>query len=389
MIPFSFIQKKYGEWGYFAKLVKLDVKCNGDTILYVNGKHKMDITITVDIRNDKNQKLKLSPYDFADKLYLCDYETGNGVHWDWKLTDGSSNDATNESYGNLIYLYMSITCANWDPKWLEDTIFMAIGLQVPDIGAFDTSRNGTNTINQAKYSFETGTQFKSPKFFSIDIRRKIDYSTPDNISIVEGEFQQLGSNLGWSSRLGRAGPYKAHYDGRSECRVIYFRPNKSNTGQNKFKDIEIIHDHITNDDVCTANRAWGQNDEMCFELLPNDEKYSAPMAVMGSGWGIDEYHVNLWFPNNGTYKVDGQVWIEDTFYYYRFCPYVSDDSSHHSDRISIVLYKFILPVHSTRQCGWHDVTPSIKVKVTDLYENDGTFELIFKDHEYFNKPGLK
>lgn len=138
---------------------------------------------------------------------------------------------------------------------------------------------------------------------------------------------------------------------------------------------------------------WGfsnQPTEKCFDILANGQG-SKPCAVIGHGDSSD-YHVNVWFPPGEKHiHIDGHVWTDDTWSFYRFCPYVVETTTKDDDRgvVTLALYKFKLPIGGSTQYGWKDVMHTVKIKVTDLYENEGTFELIFDDAGNFDKPGFK
>lgn len=376
-------------WSTFGKLVKLDINVDGASPnekqkIYANSRNQIKLVITIDIRDVDGNQLAVGPNDLKDKLYLCDYETQQKLESPWQLSD--EIDAIVGDGAIIVYKHISCSTINVPSKSGN----FSVGVNIPHVGEFNTSHEGTKTKNG-----KSGSAFREPKSLVITALPAIDYSIRQNINISSGDFELIHSNLGWTSRFSREGPYDEHNDGKCELRLVHILPEYSVTGQQEFKKYEIIeYNGVKNDEVNQFSAVWRFSNalpaEKCFDLLANG-RGCAPCAVIGHG-SSSEYHVNVWFPpDEKQIHIDGHVWIQDTFYFYRFCPYATKNAATVGERgaVTLSLYKFKLPVDGLSQYGWKNVIRTVKIKVTDLYENEGTFELIFDDADNFDKPGFK
>lgn len=376
-------------WEKFGKLVKLDINFDGaipgeKQEIYANTRNQIKLVITIEIRADDDKPLNVGPNDLKDQLYLCDYETQKKLASPWHFSDEKDTVIG----GDQIFVYKYISCSTIEKPYESGNF--SVGVIIPHAGEFNTSRYGTKTQNG-----KSGGTFHSPKQLAITALHEIDYSKQQNIQISLGDFEPISSNLGWTSRFSREGPYDEHNDGKCERRQVYILPNYSVTGQQDFKKYEIIeYNGIKNDEVNQFSAVWEfsqQPAEKCFDLLTNG-RGCEPCAVIGHG-DTSDYHVNVWFPpNEKPIYIDGHVWTQDTYYFYRFCPFATKSLTTDNNKrgaVTLSLYKFKLPVGGLTHYGWKGVIRTVKIKVTDFYENEGTFELIFDDAGNFDKPGFK
>lgn len=378
-------------WSKFGKLTKLHISVDGASQddkqkIYANSRNQIKLVITIGIEDVDGNQLVVEPNDLNDKLYLCDFETQQKLESPWQLSD--IDNVVGRLLVGAIIVYKYISCSAIDVPSKSGNF--AVGVIIPHVGEFNTSHEGTKTQNG-----KSGGAFCAPKSFLITALHAIDYSIRQNINISSGDFELIHSNLGWTSRFSREGPYDEHNDGKCELRLVHILPEYAVTGQQEFKKYEIIEcNGVKNDEVNQFSAVWGLSNalpaEKCFDLLANG-RGCAPCAVIGHGSSSD-YHVNVWFPPvEKPIHIDGHVWLEDTFYFYRFFPYATKNEASVGERgaVTLSLYKFKLPVGGLSQYGWKNVIRTVKIKVTDLYENEGTFELVFDDADNFDKPGFK
>lgn len=376
-------------WSKFGKLIKLHITVDGGDSdekqkIYANSRNQIKLVITIDIEDVDGNRLDVRPNDLKDKLYLCDYETQKILESPWQLSDGK--DTLIGADPIFVYKYLFCSTINKPSEWGN----FSVGVNIPGVGEFNTSHYGTKTQNG-----KSGSTFLSPQSLAITALHEIDYSKQQNIEIAVGDFVPMNSNLGWVSRFSREGPYDEHNDGKCMRRLIHILPNNIVTGQQEFKKYEIIeYNGIKNDEVNQFSAVWGfsnETAEKCFDLFTK-ERECEPCAVIGHDFpNTSDYHVNVWFPPDAKQiHIDGHVWTQDTFYFYRFCPFATEKPTTDDERgaVTLSLYKFKLPVSGSVQYGWKNVIRTVKIKVTDLYENEGTFELIFDDADNFDKPGF-
>lgn len=382
----------YGNWRQFGSLAKLDFVIHGTpenqtAKIYANSRHMVEAIITVQILDSNDKKLNVNDDELKKELYFCHFETGENLGSPWTISDNPNDyliEASNHSQespdATTRYVYKYISCSKHEQSEITEKI--AIGINVPGVGCFDTSRNGTSTKSKS------GRVFKSPKSFEIQALRPIDYGLRQNVKIELGDFEQVSSNLKWISRLTTEGPLKEHDDGECKRRIAYIRPNKETTGQEKFKTHEIIYKPIENSDVSTGTIYWWwgtDQHEPCFSLIKNG--YAKPCAVIGRGG--DNFQVNLWYSRKNHVGIDGKFYVYGSSYYYQFN--AKADQNHFGDdehgAATLVLYKFQM-TYDEWHYNWKNVINNVTVNVTDFYGNDGTLQLTFDDKDKFDGPGI-
>lgn len=194
-------------WNSFGKLATLDfgyenIASGVNPEIYANSINQVEILISVKVtdKNDKDAVLSLTPDDFyigedlnnnteKASLYLCHHTTGERIGSPWKLSkekgdyvkavnhDGHSRTKRDRSKTTYIKTYLSCSESNITKKF-------SIGIDIPSIGEFNTSTNGTTTKNSAKE--KPGSTFGIPKSLEISTFDPIDYNRIENIIIPEG-----------------------------------------------------------------------------------------------------------------------------------------------------------------------------------------------------------
>lgn len=387
-------------WKDFSKVAKLDINLHGtpDALsaeIYANSRHMIEAVITVQLQDKSEKPLNVTDDELKRALYLCRFDEGTKLKSPWKISDKKTEyiikttDKPSDT-DNLRYVSLFISCSPYEgPIMTED---IAVGILVPDVGAFDTSRNGTTT---------KGHVFKAPKSVKVRANPAIDYSTHDRIKIACDEFDIIESDIKWLSRCYTSNincPDSAqsqHGGAKCKRRLVHFRPDKSLTGLEEFKSVEIDYEPIDAADVSTGHIPWTWGDTKGFVkgfTLFNDGKgYGRPGAVVGRGWGKDDYQVNLWYSSKSHIRIDDKFYSVDDLRYYRFNDdeIVIDENHSDDDGNGLLLYKLIMPVRDTAQAKWKDVIRDITVKVTDFYGNEGSVQLKIDDDKNFDEPILK
>lgn len=391
-----------GNWKQFGSLLKLDLAIHGTpdgqkTQIYANSMHMVEAIITVELHDNDGKPLNVTDDQLRKALYFCHYETGQEIKSPWMISDEpneyiiDTSDKLSDT-GNLRYVSKYISCA--DHKVAEITDDISVGIDVPGVGKFDTSRNGTSTKTKS------GHIFKSPKSCAIKAIAPINYSNSDNIKIECHDFKTIKDNLRW---VGRTEALKTidFGDTNAKCkrRLVTIRPNKGATGEENFKSYTVEHENVHNSDVSKDTIEWFWDDYYgvqvpAFDLLTNQNDYTKPGAIIGRGYERDEYEVNVWYGGQSRILINGKYTVTDTDKLYRF-NYDEDaiDEDHRGENddgaATLYLYKCTLPLANRRQESWGDVINDFTVKVFDLYGNTGSIRLYFNDSDKFDAPGLR
>lgn len=352
----------------------------------------VELIITVEVLDKNDKRLNVTDEELKETLYVCHSETGESLKSPWLVSDDANEyiiEASDKSSntGTIRYVYKYISCSKHEFPQITEKI--SVGINIPGVGKFDTSHNGTSTKGT------NGHVFKSPKSFDIMALRPIDYGIHDNIKIECGDFETISHSVKWTCRVKKGGPFENHLNGVAKRRIAHIRPNKSATGEEKFKKYEIIHDPIRNGDVSTGTNLWSDSDEEERGFSMINESYGKPCAVIGRGYSNSDYQVNLWYSRKNNIKIDGKFYVVDSkyekFYVYKLneTPIEENHSDDDEDgAATLLLYKFILPESNKSHTKWDDVFRKITVNVTDYYGNEGSFQLVFDDKDKFDLPGL-
>lgn len=382
-----------GNWDQFGSLNKLDFVFHGmderDLLtLYANSRHMLQIIVSVEIF-DKTEEKKLNVTDdeIRNAIYFCYADTGNTLGSPWTISDypgeyltNGDDHGTNESFdtdSSIRYIYKYISCDPHNFNELQEII--SIGIDVPGIGKFNTTHNGTKT---------KGHTFKQPKVYKIIAEPPIDFEDHNNLTIQCGAFETLSNNLKceyWETR----NEIKTRMDGECKRRIVSIKPNyKNKTTIGKFKKHEIVYTPILNDALASETQ-WCGNDyyDKCFSVLEVSD--GLPGSVIGRDYK-DDYQLNLWFSRQNNLNLLGSFYVADKKYFYKFHTEASHKHAGEDEKgaATLLLYKFKLPIGSTYKWKWQNVFRGIEVNVTDFYGNEGTFKIAFDDDKQFDEPGL-
>lgn len=379
--------------------------------IYANGRNQLPIQITVKAVNKAGNPLKFSNETWISILNLRFAESDKKLNR--KGSSGWCFTEVENEYSKEIQ-----PGSHRSKRFLSDEDGKAIIILYVYTDDTNTKRIAVSVDTDNGKHFTTADSPSGAEEMSVTINafQALNYADRANLSIESGDFVTLSSNLGWSSRqdalntAGQAtgfgvglalGPlgwafgsyigsktppiYKEHYNGICERRLIKIYPNNS---QRKFKKYEITYNPISNEEVKTGNFLWNGEETDGFTLRQSDSSY--PCAVIGR-WGTREnYQINLWFSRKNGINIDGHLFLEDTFYYYRFCPCVKEDHFNDADEgvPTLLLYRFTAPVNNASQCCWRNVIHPVTVNVTDFYGNTSTFQLTFNDTDHSDIPGI-
>lgn len=396
-------------WDDFKKLNTLTVEFAKSTArqatIFANGKNQVEVLVSISMQATDGKELNISIDELKNALYLCNYHTGNklplaleasydeqeynravtyqNVYLAGDKIKLSDNDiiSSDSSQIGITYISFYLSC-----KALMDSYTIAVGINVPGVGAFDTTANGTETPNSPKG--EKGSVFKNPKYVNVNFLVPINYSDPSNLQIETENFLQI-SDLFWESWFFPFGPYTEHWDGELKKKKVYIRP-KTAISNNSFHIHNIICKPVRNEHCNKDKESWHGVVRDCFSVLYYNTT-DFPSAVIGRGTGYDNYELNLWYSEKNHIEFDGYFNISDAAYHYRCQAKVDDNHLNDPDIGAAVLhlYKITIPENNCYQLGWEDAIHKSTLSVVDIYGNSGTTEIIFDDQNYFDLPHVR
>lgn len=179
-------------WDKFYRLSTLSItfahSTAGTAYIYGNGRNQVAVSVSLKIVDRAGNKIGLTEDDIYNAIYLCDYNTGEETERPEPSPDSpiiprayspwSYSRYANEFHNAISYQSASVFGASEAAipavqDNLVDTFalykscpeeadgkLISVGVSVPGVGNFDTSRNGTATINAP--AGNSGSVFKSP-----------------------------------------------------------------------------------------------------------------------------------------------------------------------------------------------------------------------------------
>ncbi|EBD1259789.1 hypothetical protein IRA26_004299 [Salmonella enterica] len=157
--------------------------------IYGNGLNQVEILIAVQLLDTNGKPVMMTQQEMIDSIYLCDYNTGEklpsdntGATWNYTTEPGkyvgaleyapvgkdSHHFTQDENYNYLtLYLYSMAR---------SDGQIVAAGIDIPTIGKFNTTANGTLTPNGPNGS---GSVFKMPDNVTAKALLPYQYKTDD------------------------------------------------------------------------------------------------------------------------------------------------------------------------------------------------------------------
>ncbi|GEM_PF-1711277 len=145
-------------------------------VIYGDGRDMVEVIVKVKIMNSAlpSTPVEMTKDEMRNSIFLCDYQTGEKIPFDfeseiksdWRVSFNKNNylgaleysssradadpDLLPEDGYNYCSLYVYCTEGNLNKK-------IAAGIDIPEVGVFNTTSGGTNTVNGS-----TGVPFKAP-----------------------------------------------------------------------------------------------------------------------------------------------------------------------------------------------------------------------------------
>jgi len=191
-------------WKEFNKLHTLSIQYANSALrqasIYANGHNQVHILVTVKVSGLDNKPLQITQQDLQQALYLCDYHTGNRLSAPWIISfvENAYNQALSyrpisadepaptpehgQDHNANLSFYLSC-----EPQCHGGLI--AIALDVPGVGVFNTTESGTDTKNGPAGA--GNRRFVHPLYISVTPVPAIDYSDPAHMQMEVGEEETL------------------------------------------------------------------------------------------------------------------------------------------------------------------------------------------------------
>ncbi|XP_055303355.1 uncharacterized protein LOC129569009 [Sitodiplosis mosellana] len=171
-------------WDNFSKLAELSLNfkdLSGTTGgIYANGRNRIEVQIAVRVLgsftengNTVTKPITLTENDLKDNIYFCDYLTGGPLDSKWTVWDSAneytkgfrtrqsvstqqSNSITKSLDTEAVHVTVNAVGTNPDVGYISKYFSctkgnsektFAVGINIPGVGNFDTSKNGTTTWN--------------------------------------------------------------------------------------------------------------------------------------------------------------------------------------------------------------------------------------------------
>lgn len=442
-------------WNDFGRLTTLSISLAAGTsysgaTIFGNGNNQAEVTVTIRIHKpNSNEVLEVPKEELEKIIYFCDFQSGTPITTELREPNDDERAnwfATNKEGDYTIVAGTRVTANKSTPDKISEnsdiytetereaeTVLkffiscgkessgkdISVGINIPGIGKFDTTNNGTDTINAPPGG--SGSSFKNPKYINIRALGKIDYGSARYITVHSGGLKLRRNDVLWTSEWFAAGwHYKEHRDGEFFSSVITFTPsNLAAPGGivNKFINCDMEYIGLKNKDISTGTFKWRGNDTNGFSGI-HDAAFSAwPLAssikpyywedlrTLGTGpFRIhykagskegEDIDVNLWYPAQGEIKFSGlRFGIEDSYFQYLYDLEKSgvgtiDNFKNNPDVAAVVLYKFRFNEHNTKPYHWKENNRELTISVTDMYGNNGKFSLVQNNGDNFDIPGIQ
>lgn len=372
-------------WDDFYRLSVLKVEffqnsASRNAVIYGNGNNQVAVVLHATVLGKDNQPLNIPQDELLEATHLINYTTGEKLNWKgnmynnspWEYSDVDKGYANPVNYGSAaqelqeektegaftIIYYVSAS-------QLSSGLDVAAGINIPGVGEFNTTADGTSTKNSPGGA--TGSVFKSPSFVHVQSMDKIDYSLFENVKLVNGPTSFSSFNTVVDNMLvlhnDWAGVSYKNMEGTSGKTTATISPAQNNL---KFLQMNVLSPVVDSG----FNLAGGGCDTV---------------------WGVSGNHYDAIFifvnrehygilPSNRIHTKKG--W-ED--YYYTIGP---EDNRHHWTEelsegvITIHICNHRTPRSGVHQRGWSDSGKDIRVHVVDDYGNEGTVSITVNDNSW-------
>lgn len=361
--------------------------------IYANGDNQVEILVSLSMQGLDNKPLEISQEELQEVLYLCDYHTGEEIEEPWIISFNENEYNRAVSYQDVVGTKPDLSSVEEERGKLYVSLYVsaskivkdgqiAVGIGVPGVGDFDTSKDGTGIPNAP--GGDNGLPFKNPRYVNVKLIKPIDYSLVSNTEVRQSTSKVLDKNLMRENFNCNNKEYTTYNDGKIEKIIVNIKTRDS---KNKFLHYELNYKGIENSDVSKGSIYWHDVLEDAFSVVKGPH---LPAAVIGRDINSYDYQVNFWYSKKDIH-LDGWLVIYGANGDYRCSVKVDDKHKDASDTgiVVLYLYKLTVPTRNYRQYKWENVIDDINLYVKDIYGNHGNLILTFDSSRNFDIPLIK
>lgn len=363
----------------------------GSAQIYGNGRNQVEVYVTVRILKSNGEDLPITKHDIQKLVYLCDYTTGKKLSSPWEVSDTPGDFVNAVSFGALkggenpeisasSYIVTVSKFISYSDGY-KDGLKIAAGIEIPGVGAFDTSQYGTGTLNGP--GGLSGSIYKNPQFLTISAKDKKQY-TPSDIKIHNSTKVRFQDDLGYTS-VHNSGPSYGHYTAYVLKRTIelslengYAIKNYSITPQTKLKNNDLRTGRSIN---------WGGGNFYYGFNAIQDNSDHRPFAVVSAS-PDDTYHTYFWFRAEDEPFIDGPIFLARSSYRCRAYPWFKDKSVKEDGIITFRVYEFVVPEDFEWALEWDNKFANLIITIWDAFGNTGEFDAIVNNSAHYDNIGL-
>lgn len=289
------------------KVSFLDSQAAKSAAIFANGKNQVALNIQVKILG-KDNTLNFTEAELIKKIKLVNFSNGKALDSSWIYSSTSkgyvgpyqylqNRDVSEENLDDslaerteLITLYLSVTT-----PLLETDV--AVEIDIPNVGAFNTTANGTSTING-------GSVFRSPSYVHVSSLIPKIYSSGIEHFTIEGmpknydELDTVVSNMPIYTTGGSGVVYNKQYDGASSKKLVnitlsdpkfYIKKIQTNGGTVKNKKWNIPGNGCA--DIVYGD--WGKRYDIEFLFINKSENglLQNSILTLRNGKTYQDYHI--------------------------------------------------------------------------------------------------
>lgn len=295
-----------------------------------------------------------------------------------KVSDALASDGT-------VTLYVSARDIS-----AETDIDIAAQIDVPGVGPFNTTAEGTDTKNSSDGT--EGSVFKAPSFIHVHAKLPVDYSRLDNLHLQQNPWDLVGKQNFTAHDYKIDGAYFDKDNAHLYRRTVKVTPQDSLL---KFVEVKPSYESYVDHATWTDAPTWRHEKEVGMSLEDKISDHASAeilfVAIGGFGESVDnpDYDTYLWFtpdakhiyPKNDevNYHVHGHFHLIDSEWQYRTELDFNTDLEFTSNNEAVLTgYKINTPTGANTSIhGWDDAYHPVTFNVTDNYGNKGSFKITF------------
>lgn len=184
-------------WENFKRLDALNITFRDNYAaksaeIFANNNNQVPVLIEIRILNNDNQPMQFTVDELLHHIKLVNFKTGGGINSAWTVGSKEAEYSTPYAYKSI---YNSDEVSNREKKAINNYVTLyvktnkisaediSVEIDIPFVGRFNTSSNGTSTLNGPQGL--TGGTFKSPSTVHVESLTPIDYSNGlENLAVT-------------------------------------------------------------------------------------------------------------------------------------------------------------------------------------------------------------